>query len=246
MSENENLVSSKSVMVDLLKELAKNDPAKFLQDNMQLQIKKNQLRQQLAQMGILKKDGYNEYGKYKYFSEAQYKELFTKLFSEAKLELKANIVSCQSFRGTDNMPFGRRVELEICLLDCETGFFELSCVIGEGVDASDKATYKANTGAMKYYLANTFLVATGADPENETDNPITNSKKTYKAYAKKPIAKKVVSELSELLENILSDNEKEAVIKKYGVEHLWQLSDKILQYLVDRKQNSILQETEAC
>ena len=36
------------------------------------------------------------------------------------------------------------------------------------LDKGDKAGYKANTGAIKYYLANTFMVATGDDPETET------------------------------------------------------------------------------
>jgi hypothetical protein len=36
---------------------------------------------------------------------------------------------------------------------------------GEGLDACDKASYK--TGALKYALLQSFLVATGDDPEDE-------------------------------------------------------------------------------
>lgn len=41
---------------------------------------------------------------------------------------------------------------------------EVDCV-GEGQDRSDKATYKANTGARKYGMAQLFGLATSDDPE---------------------------------------------------------------------------------
>ena len=50
-------------------------------------------------------------------------------------------------------------------MDIETGYGEESVISGEAFDKSDKAGYKAYTGAYKYYLANTFGVATGDDPE---------------------------------------------------------------------------------
>ena len=40
-------------------------------------------------------------------------------------------------------------------------------VAGEGADAGDKAPYKAMTGALKYALLQSFLLATGDDPEDE-------------------------------------------------------------------------------
>ena len=38
---------------------------------------------------------------------------------------------------------------------------------GEGLDSGDKAPYKAMTGALKYALLQSFLLATGDDPEDE-------------------------------------------------------------------------------
>ena len=40
-------------------------------------------------------------------------------------------------------------------------------VAGEGLDTGDKAPYKAMTGALKYALLQSFLLATGDNPENE-------------------------------------------------------------------------------
>ena len=52
--------------------------------NALLQQKKNNLRNALKEKGILPKGAKNDYDDYEYFSEAQYKELFTELFSQEK------------------------------------------------------------------------------------------------------------------------------------------------------------------
>lgn len=153
----------------------------WLSFNAKLQQKKNALRKLLSEKGILKREGNNTFDKYKYFSEAQYKELFTKLFSSVGLELSSNEIEYEHIEGTDKMPFGVNVKWEFILTDIETGFYEVSHITGEGLDKGDKAGYKANTGAIKYYLANTFMVATGDDPEVESPEGVKQEakKKTY-------------------------------------------------------------------
>jgi len=42
--------------------------------------------------------------------------------------------------------------------------------IGEGVDTGDKATYKALSGAFKYFLIQTFCIPTGEKVDAEFDN----------------------------------------------------------------------------
>lgn len=141
----------------------------FFKLNAKLQQKKNAVRKELASKGVLAKDKTNNFDHYKYFSEAQYKLLFTELFAKCGLELKYEETENTCFAGTDKMPFGRLVKLEFTLTDTETGFFETSIVSGEGMDKGDKAGYKAYTGALKYYLANTFMVATWDDPEKDEE-----------------------------------------------------------------------------
>lgn len=136
-----------------------------------LQQKKNKLRKALKEKGILPKGAHNEYDNYEYFSEAQYKELFTELFSEFGLELFVNEIKYESFKGTDKQPFGRLVTLACTLIDIETGYSETSNHTGEGLDRGDKAGYKATTGALKRFLSSTFLVATKDDPEREDEKP---------------------------------------------------------------------------
>ncbi len=147
----------------------------WLELNAKLQAKKNAVRSALKEKGVLKRDGTNAFDKYKYFSEAQYKTLFTELFSINKLELKFTELEYGTFIGSEKQSNGRLPKLEFSLIDVETGFYETSIITGEGMDKGDKAGYKAYTGALKYYLADTFMVATGDDPEK--DSPDDNVQK---------------------------------------------------------------------
>ena len=153
------------------------DSKEWLALNAKLQQKKNAMRNALKEKGILKREGNNAFDKYSYFSEAQYKALFTGLLSEHKLELKFDEVDYETFEGTEKQANGRLVNLNFSLFDCETGFFETTTITGEALDKGDKAGYKAYTGALKYYLADTFMVATGDDPETESPEQKANTVK---------------------------------------------------------------------
>lgn len=156
------------------------DTKEWLELNAKLQKKKNHLRKTLKEKGVLKKGAKNDFDKYSYFSEAQYKELFTELFSENGLELKFNEISYDTFDGTERQANGRMPKLEFELMDIDTGFGETTVITGEGIDKGDKGGYKAYTGALKYYLANTFMVATGDDPEKESPDTKMNEKNPSK------------------------------------------------------------------
>ena len=173
------------------------DPTEWLKLNANLQSKKNLLRLALKDKGVLKKGGTNTYDKYSYFSEAQYKELFTELFSQSKLELSFNEVEYNTFSGSEKQANGRMPKLEFILTDIETGFYEVTTITGEGIDKGDKAGYKAYTGALKYYLANTFMVATGDDPESSSPAVEMNTKKA--SVKQIELVKKLVNDIPAML-----------------------------------------------
>ena len=198
-----------------------NDLLEFkLSLNSKLQKKKNALRKKLKEKGVLKKEARNEYDKYNYFSEAQYKELFTELFSETGLELSFTELEYNTFEGSEKQANGRAPRLKFILTDIDTGFSEESVVTGEGIDKGDKAGYKAYTGALKYYLANTFMVATGDDPEK--DSPAETMKKPEKKATAKQIelcnqiAKDLGKELDEKWLNSLTMTKASEFIAKYS------------------------------
>ena len=152
------------------------DAKEALVFNAALQKKKNALRRSLKEKGILKREGRNNYDKYSYFSEAQYKALFTDLLSSFGLELSFTELDYIPFDGTEKQANGRMVKLAFILTDCDSGFFEVTEITAEGMDKGDKAGYKAYTGALKYYLADTFMVATGDDPETESPEAKMNTR----------------------------------------------------------------------
>lgn len=194
-------------MKDLIEVLEVND---WLKLNAQLQQKKNALRTELEAQGIQKKDKKNEFDHYAYFSEAGYKELFTKLFSKFRLELTSSEIGNTIFEtGNEKQPTGRQVNVQFVLTDIDTGFYEIATYSGEGIDKGDKAIYKAYTGAIKYYLANTFMVATGDDPETESPEAKPKAKQAYNPDKK--VSPKQVTNLLKYyqgaeLERLLTDN----------------------------------------
>lgn len=176
-------------------------PEKWLELNAKLQQKKNAARKQLAEKGVLKKGGLNDYDHYAYFSEAQYKELFTKLLSDNGLEMKFNELEYGTFEGQGKQSNGRMPKLRFTLFDIETGFYEETDITGEGMDKGDKAGYKAYTGALKYFLADTFMVATGDDPEKESPAENMNTKTARKATPKQvELVMKLVNDIPAMLQ----------------------------------------------
>ena len=192
------------------------------EDIISLQKKKNSIRKELHERGILPKGAHNEYDNYDYFSEAQYKELFTELFSKYGIELIIDEVEYKTFEGTDKQPFGRIVTLACSLIDVDTGCIETSKHTGEGLDRGDKAGYKATTGAIKKFLSSTFLVATKDDPEREDE------KKGNKKAPAKIISKTsgITKGQIEMIKSLFKDNKEELkeMMKPYNKSKLEELT----------------------
>lgn len=168
-----------------------------------LSKKKNAIRKELCSMGMLINGETNEYDNYQYFSESQYKDLFTMLFSKHGIELAIDEIYYSSFEGTDKQSFGRTVTLACTLIDIETGYSETSRHTGEGLDRGDKAGYKATTGAIKRFLSSTFLVATQDDPEREDEKPMS---RVEKYSSTKRTNNKISPKQRDMIVSIFSNN----------------------------------------
>lgn len=209
--------------------------------NSKLQQKKNQLRTILADRGVQAKDKLNQFDHYSYFSEAGYKKLFTELFSQTGLELTTTIERVERYTAEGKQPNGRIIEMSATLTDTDTGYGETTKVFGEGLDKGDKALYKAYTGAIKYYLADTFLVATGDDPENDSPEAVEKPKRfrnseveynKYNSFIDSYFAKKPELEM--------------AFMEKYSLKKLTDLDKKIslqeIDDLITRLKNDLARE----
>ena len=83
---------------------------------------------------------------------------------------------------------------------------------GEGADTGDKAPYKAMTGALKYALLQSFLLASGDDPEDE------RGEMRNVPVPERPITPEQVRELEALIEE--TGTELERVLVYYKVSAL--------------------------
>lgn len=87
---------------------------------------------------------------------------------------------------------------------------------GEGRDRGDKAPYKALTGALKYALIQTFLIATGDDPEHEGSEDGGDRREGHKGQ--RLINPEEVCTLRELVER--SGAEIDRMLEYFGVSRL--------------------------
>ena len=211
------------------------EPKAWLELNAKLQKKKNALRKDLKEKGVLKKGSKNTYDNYNYFSEAQYKELFTELFSKNGLELKFNELEYGTFENTsEKQPNGRCPKLEFTLFDIDTGFGETTTITSEGIDKGDKAGYKAYTGALKYFLADTFMVATGDDPETES----LEVKQNKKNPVKKANGKTATPKQIEILSKKYTGDNLTKLLDANGIESLEELPLEKASQLIEKIYNN--------
>lgn len=115
----------------------------------------------MAKVERVPKKGYNSFHKYEYVMESDLVDHVRKFMVEEGLvlfpslkeyEIKGDIAVCQ---------------FEFTLCDTETGESITTIQPAEGQDKGDKKFYKAQTGALKYFLMKTFLIPSGDDPEQD-------------------------------------------------------------------------------
>ena len=156
---------------------------KWLELNAQLQEKKREVICKMVSTRTkgdhpeysVEKTGKNAAQHYEYISEADYKKAFQNLLSASLLSLSSDVDKLETYSipkfDRNGNKVGEntitRVYETFTLTDTQTGFYESVQAIGDGFDTLDKGIYKARTGALKYFLANNFLVVGGDEPEKD-------------------------------------------------------------------------------
>lgn len=124
------------------------------------------LCQVMAAVERIPKRGVNTYHDYKYVMEAD-------LCDAVRGELASrNVMIFPSMIDSARLPLTEKqtltnVVMNYLFVDGDTGETQTIQMHGSGSDAGDKGIYKAITGATKYMLMKTFLIATGDDPEGD-------------------------------------------------------------------------------
>jgi hypothetical protein len=132
------------------------------------------LRQKLAEVrrriGYIQKRGHNEVHRYRYVTAADIAGAVGDILAELGVVVVPRLESIShepARTSRSEVEHLARVLMAYTFMDVDTAEEITVKVAGEGLDVGDKAPYKAMTGALKYALLQSFLLATGDDPEDE-------------------------------------------------------------------------------
>jgi len=129
------------------------------------------------------KNGRNEFQSYDYATERDFVTTLKPL-----LEKHGVLVIPEMAAPPTVEPHGKGMLTTILMkfklvnVDDPTDYF-IALVGGQGQDNGDKGIYKAITGAKKYFIATTFMVPTGDDPEKSVKAPRASKAKTATVVA---------------------------------------------------------------
>lgn len=143
----------------------------------------------VSKMEAIEKSGYNSHQKYHYSTEEDLVNGIRDLLISNKLVILTSSETKEVLKlNKPNGTAGQTKETLVAvvntthkIIDAETGEFETVQSTGTGWDDTDKMTFKAVTGALKYFISKNFLVPSKDDAENDgvTVPKATEPKKTF-------------------------------------------------------------------
>ena len=132
------------------------------------------LREKFAEvrrrLGYVQKRGHNERHNYSYVTAADLAGSVGDILAELGVVVIPQLQSISTETPRSSSERIARIVMNYRFVDARSGEELTVRVAGEGADPGDKAPYKAMTGALKYALLQSFLLATGDDPEDEHAN----------------------------------------------------------------------------
>lgn len=182
------------------------------------------LRQKLAEVrrriGYIQKRGHNERFNYSYVTAADIAGSVGDILSELGVVVIPSLetITYESTPSRGETTRMARVVMAYTFSDVDSGEEIVAKVAGQGLDSGDKAPYKAMTGALKYALLQSFLLATGDDPEEErVETRFTTS------GSDRPISADEFRELERLIGETGTDTER--VLAYYKVSSLGEMNE---------------------
>jgi hypothetical protein len=188
------------------------------------------LRQKLAvvrrRISYVQKRGHNERKNYNYVTAADIAGAVGDILAELGVVVVPRLESIShepARMGKSEVEHLARVVMAYTFMDVDTAEEITVKVAGEGLDAGDKAPYKAMTGALKYALLQSFLLATGDDPEEERTNPANHSSTIHEHRSEPLVTAEEMHELRQLVED--TGTELERVLAYYRLPSLEQMTE---------------------
>jgi hypothetical protein len=157
-------------------------------------------------IGYIQKRGFNEHNNYSYVTAADLAGAVGDILAELGVVIVPQLESITyepNTAGRTEVSRAAQVVMAYTFADVDTGEELTARVAGQGLDAGDKAPYKAMTGALKYALLQSFLLATGDDPEEERLNHTNGSERLITAEEVRQL-RLLIDETETELERVLS------------------------------------------
>ena len=179
------------------------------------------LREKFAEvrrrLGYVQKRGHNERHNYNYVTAADLAGAVGDILAELGVVVIPQLQSISTEPPRSSSERIARIIMNYRFVDARSGEELTVRVAGEGADAGDKAPYKAMTGALKYALLQSFLLATGDDPEDE------RADSRAALGSERVITPEQVRELQGLIEE--TGTELERVLAYYRVSALGEMTE---------------------
>ena len=199
----------------------------------------------MGEVGMVEKNGYNNYYNYEYATAEDIKEAIRPLCAKESLWISSQVKDYKKNRVKTSKGSSTEIELTMYFtIRCgDTGAKVRLVYSGYSIDSSDKFIYKAYTGAMKYFLINNFMLSTGDDPE--VDSPEIQDNEEEKNPKPEPEEASLIDEIKNYWKNkgdIVEDvaikflKEKE---KGKDISAINTLSDDELEELIERIEEKI-------
>jgi hypothetical protein len=179
------------------------------------------LREKFAEvrrrLGYIRKRGHNERHNYSYVMAADLAGSVGDILAELGVVVIPQLQSISTETPRSSNERIARIVMNYRFVDACSGEELTVRVAGEGADTGDKAPYKAMTGALKYALLQSFLLASGDDPEDE------RGEMRNVPVPERPITPEQVRELEARIEQ--TGTELERVLAYYKVPALSEMTE---------------------
>lgn len=167
-----------------------------------------------GEIGVIAKDGNNQQQKYKYIEYETIAGKFRELFSKYGVVLIPSMVEQErsaitTSRGSSGVSTVCHFEFTVVNADKPDDRFVVKWQ-GEAADYGDKATNKAATAAVKYYLMRQFNISSKGDEDPDSQTPEVAQKQQKPAMAS---VRQIVA-VSKLLasKGVTSDEDRKAIL----------------------------------
>ena len=130
----------------------------------------DRLARVLGNLGAIKKSGWNDFHKYEFHAAEDIMSALRGMLADEMISVTTEIIDHSITTDTSGKRTVRRAVVVLRVVFTHGKESMSSQGVGEGEDSGDKAFYKAQTGALKYALRQTFLITDQESAKHDAEN----------------------------------------------------------------------------